>query len=49
MGWGRGCGDGIMEREWVAAFDLLSFNSFEQLFETTKRYIDLEQWKIKSF
>ena len=31
-----GVSGGVMEREWVAAFDLLSFNSFEQLPETTK-------------
>ena len=50
IGWGRGCGGGVMEREWVAAFDLLPFNSFEQLSETTEQlyYVDLEQWKIKA-
>ena len=36
MGWGRGCGSGAKEREWVAAFDLVSLNSFEQLSETTE-------------
>ena len=32
-----------MEREWVAVFDLLSFNSFKQL-----KYVDFGQWKVKT-
>ena len=39
---------GVMEQEWVAAFDLLLLHGFEQLSETTKKYVNLEQWKVKT-